>query len=121
MNQRALGQDFPEPMDYSTEIYRLNLTYLIAARDALLTSGQDYAEIAFGVSEPLLSWLRRASGSQIHELAGSSGLVFTLRLPLGRAGEGILAACASGREAALEARMHALQHMMLGTNACPAS
>ena len=121
MNQDALPADPVAPMDYSAEIYRLNLTYLIAARDALLNCGQDYAEIAFGVGDPLLSWLGRASGTEIHELAGTRALLFTLRLPPGRAGARILAACASGREAALAARMHALHHMVGGDDAGPAS
>ncbi len=117
-----LSQDAPAAhpaaaMDYPAEIYRLNLTYLIAARDALLNCGQDYAEMAFGLEEPLRSWLVRASGTEIHELAGTRSLLFTLRLPPGRAGARILAGCARGREAALAARMHALQHLLGGADA----
>ncbi len=69
-----LSQDAPAAhpaaaMDYPAEIYRLNLTYLIAARDALLNCAR------------------------------------------------ILAGCARGREAALAARMHALQHLLGGEDA----
>ena len=117
-----LSKDAPQAhpataMDYPAEIYRLNLTYLIAARDALLNCGQDYAEMAFGLEDPLRSWLPSASGTAIHELAGTQALLFARRLPRGRAGERILAGCARGREAALAARMHALQHMLGGEDA----
>jgi hypothetical protein len=118
---KALPADTAVPMDYTAEIYRLNLTYLIAAKEALLTNGQDYAEIAFGLCEPLLSWLQRASGTEIHALAETSGMVFASRLPPAWAGERILAACSTGSQAALTARMHALQRMMFGDDARPAS
>lgn len=115
-----LPADTRVPVDYTAEIYRLNLAYLIAAKEALLTNGQDYAGIAFGLCEPLLSWLHRAYGTEIHALAAASGLVFASRLPPAWAGEKILAACASGSEAALAARMHALQRMMGDDDANPA-
>lgn len=115
-----LPADTRVPVDYTAEIYRLNLAYLIAAKEALLTNGQDYAGIAFGLCEPLLSWLHRAYGTEIHALAAAGGLVFASRLPPAWAGEKILAACASGSEAALAARMHALQRMMGDDDANPA-
>jgi len=98
-------------VDDPAEIYRPNLSYLIAARDALRNCGQDDAEIAYGLEDPLRSWLPSAAGTAIHELAGTPGLLFARRLPRGRAGERMLAGCARGRETAR------MQHLLGGEDA----
>ncbi len=95
------------------EIYRLHMTYLIAAKEAILEKGEAYTSIVYGLHNPLLSWLHTASATQIERLARSKQMVFASRIPDGEAGERMLAS-AETEDDALLARLYAVQLMATG-------
>ncbi|MCU0970385.1 MAG: flagellar transcriptional regulator FlhD [Gammaproteobacteria bacterium] len=73
------------------ELFRLNLAYLLTARQLLTTGDGSQAELLLGVEEPLASWLPQASLEAILRLARSPAVFYELRL--GKAVEHLLRAC----------------------------
>jgi hypothetical protein len=99
--------------DHQEEAYRLHMTYLIAAKEAMIEKGAAYAAIVYGLHNPLMSWLHTASATQIERLARSKQMVFASRIPGGEAGERMLAS-AGTEDDALLARLYAVQLMTTG-------
>lgn len=110
-DEHSIPADSGLRKDFSEIVFRHNLSWLMYARDALILNGPDFAEIVFGLREPLGSWLVDASGADIHELAQIAASLTTIRLPMGLAGERLLAGCANGGDGAFAARLHALAYM----------
>jgi len=84
-----VGTPLPE------ELFQLNLSYLLLAQ-RLIAQDVHQAEIVLGVREPLTSWLRDATLSDITALASSPVAIHALRLPPKAAGR-VLAACNEAR------------------------
>jgi hypothetical protein len=99
--------------DHQEEVYRLHMTYLIAAKEAMIEKGAAYAAIVYGLHNPLMSWLHTASATQIERLARSKQMVFASRIPGGEAGERMLASAGTDDDALL-ARLYAVQLMATG-------
>jgi hypothetical protein len=70
-------------MDYSADVQRLKLAYLTAAKGALEHRGRDFVETAFGMTDPLLSWIKEASAEELLELSQSEEFELSSRLPVG--------------------------------------
>jgi hypothetical protein len=103
--------------DHEAEVYRLHLTYLVAAKEAMFDHGDTYAEIVYGLRNPLMAWLRTASATQIERLARSKQMVFALRMPSGTAGERMLASVGtepSATQIERLTRLHAMGVMASG-------
>jgi len=88
----------------------LHMTYLIAAKEAMIDHGPAYAAIVYGLQNPLMAWLHTASATQIDRLARSKQMVFASRIPGGQAGERMLASVGTDDNALL-ARLYAVQLM----------
>lgn len=72
-------------------VFRLNLAYLLTARELLVADEPVHAEILFGLQEPLASWLKAASIDAVTTLARSPALLYAPRL--GGAVATVLGAC----------------------------
>jgi hypothetical protein len=98
-------------INHKEEAYRLNLFYLLAAKEALCDEGPEYASIVYGLRDPLLSWLGTASATQIERLAQSKQMLFASRLPDGKVGERVLMGAGTD-EGSLLGKLHALQMIL---------
>jgi hypothetical protein len=107
LNDRQDGNR-PEPRrgpGIREQVFRLNLGYLLAARDVLQSGEAPAAEVLFGLEEPLSEWLRLASVEALVNLARSPAAVFRLRLPE-QSAEKLLAACGGEPDQRWIAAMH---------------
>lgn len=68
------------PQPYGLAIERVNLTYLLAARDAARDS-VPYAMAAFGVPQTLGQWLATATVEAVMDLARLPVCAFAVRVP----------------------------------------
>jgi hypothetical protein len=87
------------------QVFRLNLSYLLAAREVLQGDEAAAGEILFGLEEPLTDWLRSASVEAVVNLARSPAVVFRLRLPE-RSAQKLLTACGGESDQRWVAAMH---------------
>jgi hypothetical protein len=99
--------------DHQEEVYRLHMTYLIAAKEAMIEKGEAYTSIVYGLHNPLMAWLHTASATQIERLARSQQMVFASRIPDGEVGERMLAS-AETEDDVLRTRLYAVQLMATG-------
>lgn len=86
-----MGKNTPSPIltdtiikkDYSADVKRLKLAYLTVAKGALEHRGRDFVETAFGMTDPLLSWIEDASAEELLKLSQSEEFELSSRLPVG--------------------------------------
>lgn len=63
------------------DIYEINRTFLLKAREFALSHGDHRAHYVMGISMELAAFLRRISLSQIDVLASADVTCFSLRIP----------------------------------------
>jgi flagellar transcriptional activator FlhD len=63
------------------DLYELNLTYLLKARELLLSGQEHKAYVTMGLSRDAAAQLKRLPISRLKELAASNVLCFSMRVP----------------------------------------